>query len=118
MPRPGARRPRLSARERVRMVAIETALQAYVQARTRHTASYPTDLVAAQAAAADLAHALRTLADLAPTSRELQGLADQWETSRSRHAARGAAPRGPGPAGATGEAGDACRPEHRSSTSS
>jgi hypothetical protein len=83
-----APRTRLTERERVRMVQIDTLLQAYVQARTRHRASYPEDLVSAQVAASDLARTLAELADLGPTSRELLGLAHQWEATRSRHAAR------------------------------
>jgi len=79
---------RLTTRERARIVQIDALLQAYVQARTRHHASYPADLVSAHAAAAELTRALEALADVAPTSRELQGLAFQWETTRSRHAAQ------------------------------
>lgn len=80
---------RLTTRERARIVQIDALLQAYVQARTRHHASYPADLVSAHAAAAELTRALlEALADVAPTSRELQGLAFQWETMRSRHAAQ------------------------------
>lgn len=79
---------RLTTRERARSVQIDALLQAYVQARTRHHASYPADLASAHAAAAELTRALEALADVAPTSRELQGLAFQWETTRSRHAAQ------------------------------
>jgi len=79
---------RLTKSERARMVQIDALLRAYLQARNRHQVSYPADLVAAQAAAAELALALSALAELGPTSRELLGLARQWEASRSRYAAQ------------------------------
>jgi hypothetical protein len=77
---------RFTKSERARMVQIGAVLEAYGQARNRHQANYPADLVAAQIAAADLARTLGALADLEPTRRELLGLAHQWESTRSRHA--------------------------------
>jgi hypothetical protein len=73
----------LTEPERRRMAEADAALRQLVEARTRHTAVYQSDHHAASEAAVGVAAALRTLAALQPTRRELLGLAEHWSATRA-----------------------------------